>query len=445
MPSISTLSMPPDLAAVHAANVDDDPQEELILESREPAGEAPDKVRLTILHFGTDGSLVTRHELPLGNKAQLWDADGSIVVLDRDGLLRYNGVSPTRVVSMSTPLAALGPTTPARSRLLHDLDGDKKPESVFYAAGKLHSFRPDGSSLGAVAAAPEGSLSASWENGGESTRVTIHSPSLNVADVDGDGWQDLLHPSHRHLRVWFGGPAVGARSALLNLPFDLEPRDVPAKEGEVRREITGVWFKDINGDKRVDLAVQRLVIDGSFFGATSELVYCQGTGNGFAAPVILSTASAAFGVALEDFDGDGDQDWIVPEVDVGFGNLARALVSRVVRVNLRLYRYASGFSSGVSVRELSYPLGTSGKFQATYDGDVNGDGRRDLVTNEGEDRVRVFAGTAEGLSSAPLLDQELRVPVGNDTIFTHDLTGDKAAEILVWGPNEATATLIRLP
>ncbi|HNC97412.1 MAG TPA: hypothetical protein PKW90_14880, partial [Myxococcota bacterium] len=89
--------------------------------------------------------------------------------------------------------------------------------------------------------------------------------------------------------------------------------------------------------------------------------------------------------------------------------------------------------------------GTSGKFQATYDGDVNGDGRRDLVTNEGEDRVRVFAGTAEGLSSAAILDQELRVPVGNDTLFVHDLTGDKAAEILVWGPNEATATLIRLP
>ncbi|HNH48744.1 MAG TPA: VCBS repeat-containing protein, partial [Myxococcota bacterium] len=288
-------------------------------------------------------------------------------------------------------------------------------------------------------------LSSSWGNGGEVTQLTVHSPSLTVADVDGDGWQDLLHPSHSHLKVWFGGPAVGSRAALLNLPFDLEPRDVPPKEGEVRREITGVWFKDINGDKRVDLAVQRLVMDGSFFGATSELVFCQGNGSGFAAPVVLSTASAAFGVALEDFDGDGDQDWIVPEVDVGFANLARALVSRVVRVNLRLYRYASGFSSGVSLRELSYPLGTSGKFQATYDGDVNGDGRRDLVTNEGEDRVRVFAGTAEGLSSAAILDQELRVPVGNDTLFVHDLTGDKAAEILVWGPNEATATLIRLP
>ncbi|HNH46732.1 MAG TPA: hypothetical protein PKY30_06825, partial [Myxococcota bacterium] len=102
MPSLSTLSMPPNLAAVHAANVDDDPQEELILESREPAGEAPDKVRLTVLHFGSDGKMTTREEFSLGNKAQLWDADGGIVVLDRDGLLRYTGATPTRVLSLST-------------------------------------------------------------------------------------------------------------------------------------------------------------------------------------------------------------------------------------------------------------------------------------------------------------------------------------------------------
>lgn len=443
--SLAPLALPPNLAAVYAANVDDDPADELILESREAAGDQPDRVRLTILHFSTTGTITSKTEISLGNKAQIWDAQGALYVEDRDGIVRYTGSTPTRIVSMTTPLSAVAATTPVHAEFLHDLNSDGKPEITLYGGGKISVFSADGAPMGSVSATAEGSLESSWRTGAQAVTIGLHAPPMAVGDVDGDGWLDLMLPSHSKLSVWFGAATYGARSVTMNLPLDLEPREEPPRPGQTRRTITGVWLQDVDHDKKVDLAVQRLVTDGSFFGATSEMVYARGRGDGFGTLSTLATSSAAFGVELVDFDGDGDLDWVVPEVDVGMTNLARAMVSKAVRVDLRMYSFANGaFSTTpVALRGVSFPLTPSGRFQVSYKGDIDGDGRLDLVTNDGEDRVRVYRGTAGGLEQEPLGDVAVRVPLGDDTLFVHDLTGDKKAEIVVWGAGESSGALIR--
>lgn len=445
--SMVNYALPPHLTSVYAVNVDADTRKELVLASQIPAGDAPDKVQLTVLHISASGQEEGRTLIDLGNKAQLWDADGAIYVQDKDGIVRYDGNTPVRVVSQSTPLSAMGATTPVHAKLLHDIDNDGSPEIVMYASGKIYVYRKDGTSLGAVSAASEGALSVDQRMGAEAIEAAIHPPAYSLGDIDGDGWQDLLLPAHGRLRVWFGSTTFGSRSLLMTLPLDLEPRDTAPVEGEVKKDIGAVWMEDIDGDHKIDLAVQRYITDGSFFGASSELLYWKGTGTSFSNGGTLSMPSAAFGVELRDQDGDGDKDWLAPEVDVGMGNLARAMMSKEVRVDLRMYAFNSGTFSATPtlMRTLSYPIDKDGRFQAEFSADIDGDGRLDLVTNDAEDRVRVYRGSSGGLETTAAWDQPLEIPLGNGTIFVSELTGDNRAEIFVWGPDAKTGTLLRLP
>ncbi|MDP2307825.1 MAG: VCBS repeat-containing protein [Pseudomonadota bacterium] len=449
MPLVSLpVPLPPDAAELRAGDVDGDGRDELLVVSRTARPGIPDTVKLTVLFFTEAGALAARKELDLGSRPLLWDANAGLWGLDREGLVKLDpaGGAPTRVARFPTVLAALGPTTPAWAPLAHDLDGDEKPELIAWSAGRYLAFRSDGTALGGINAPAEGALALDWSTGGAATNATLSPPPLAVADLDGDGKLDLLLPSGSKLGAYFTGDTIGARAASLVLPLDLEPPEEDPKPGETRRRISGVWIEDLDGDGKLDLAVHRLVLAGSWFGATAELVWAKGRGDGFLPLQVVPVNAAAFGVELVDLDGDGDKDFVAPLVDIGIGTIARALLAKSARVDLSLFRMEGGnYQAPEAIRTFGYPLESPGRFQATLEADVDGDGRIDLVTNDAEDRVRVYRGKAGGLETAVAWEALLRVPIGDDTLFVHDLTGDGRAEIVVWGPKEATATVLRLP
>ncbi|MFN7147448.1 MAG: FG-GAP repeat domain-containing protein, partial [Myxococcota bacterium] len=359
-----------------------------------------------------------------------------IWVLDKDGLARQDAAGLTRVAKFPTALANLGPTTPRHADLAHDLDGDGVPELVAWSGGRYLAFRADGTSFGSIPAAAEGTLGGDWETGGARTSYTLTPPPLAVADLDGDGRRDLLLPNGATLAAYFTGENVGARAATLALPVDLEPREEDPKPGETRRRVAAVWLDDIDGDGKTDLGIQRIVLAGSWWGATTELSWAKGRGDGFGALATLPVNAAAFGVELVDLDGDRDKDFVAPVVDVGIGTVARALLAKSARVDLSLFRMDAGtFVTPPKVlRVFGFPLEQPDRFQGVLDGDVDGDGRLDLVTNDGEDRVRVYRGANGALEGTAAHDTPVRVPIADDTLFVHDLTGDGRAEIVVWGP-----------
>jgi hypothetical protein len=450
MPLIaSTLELPPDTQELRAGDLDGDGRDELIVVSRTPRSGAPDTVRLTLLHFAPNGTLAGRRELDLGARAMWWDVDHGLWVVDKEGLARLDPESgeTLRLARFSTALSGLGPTTPAWAPLAHDLDGDDKPELVAWSAGKYLAFRADGTAFGSVPAPATGSLGLDWETGGARTRATATPPPLSVADLDADGRADLLLVAGARLLTYYSGAdGVGARAATLTLPLDLDPPEEDPRPGETRRRIAAVWIEDIDGDRRADLAVQRIVLAGSWWGATAELTWAKGRGDGFGTLTTIPLNAAAFGVELFDVDADGDKDFVAPLVDIGIGTVARALVARSARVDLTVYRMGGGaFAAPQVLRVLGFPLENPGRFQASFEGDIDGDRRRDMVTNDGEDRVRVYRGTATGLESAAAFENAVRVPTGDETLFVHDLTGDGRAEIVVWGPKERSATLLRVP
>lgn len=444
------LPLPPDAAAMVVGDADGDGQDDLVVVTESGKGAGAKRVELVVVRFGADGKAGAPRPVDVGSGPLLWDVDHGLWAIDREGLVKLDpdGGPPARLARFPSVLAALGPATPIHGDFAHDLDGDGVPELFAWSAGRWLAFRAGGAPLGGIPAPAEGRVDLDRRAGAPSIAAALTPPPLVVADVDGDRRGDLLLPARDQVKVYFTGDAVGARAATLRLPLDLEPRDDgPIADGETRRVVADAWFEDLDGDGKADLAAQRLVMTGTFFGATTELVYARGTGSGFEPPRTVTTRAAAFQVRLLDVDGDGDRDFLAPTVDVGIANLARALLAREVRVDLALYRHDGRqlAAEATPLHALNFPVEAPDRLQAELSGDLDGDGRLDLVTNDGADRILVFRGVEGGIAAEAAWERAVPVPRGDDAVLVHDLTGDGRAEVVVWGPGRPKATVLRLP
>ena len=385
----------------------------------------------------------------LGNEALAWDVWGGLWALDGDGLVRLDpdGGAPERVATLPTAMAGLGPATPVKDRFARDLDHDGEPELLVHSGGRYHAFAVDGTALGSIPAPATGALESGDDQGGSALQVTRQSPSFAVADVDGDGLDDLVLPRGRTLWVGFTGPeAIAVRQATLELPVDLDPReDRQRRKDQERRRITSVWLQDLDGDGRMDLGLHQMVIAGSWFGTTAELVFARGTGTGFLDPQIVRCDTASFFARALDADGDGDVDLLIPQMDTGLTALARALVSKALPVDLDLFQLDGGHYQGAptTLMEVSQQVeGSDGPWWVYADtSDVDGDGLPDLVRHEGQDTLEVYLGGGRFDEGRPAWSMELAMPEHGD-LLVHDVTGDGRAEVLLWGPRAPSGTLL---
>lgn len=442
------LRMPPDLVEVRAGDVDGDGRDELVLVSRPDRAGSPPPVTLTVVHLSPEGREEARQTLALGAQALAWDIQGGLWALDGEGVLRLHlDGRRERLASLPTPLSGLGPTSPVAADLAHDLDQDGQAEVLVWSHGALHVIGADGRRWGALAAPAEGQLSPTDRAGGTSVVAATRPPPLAVADLDGNGVADLVLPAGAQARVGWCDGRLGSRVDPVALPHDLDPpedRDIDRKAEE--RRVARAWFQDLTADGRADLLIHRTVTRGSWFGTTAELVVSVGTGAAFPVTQRLQTDAAAVDVLPLDFEGDGDLDLLVPQVETSVGNLASALVSKAVRIDPVLYVMHEGrYGAPVHLEKLKVPVEDRDRMQLDVEHDLDGDGIVDLVSNGGEDRVAVHLGRPYAFATEPLASLDLPVASVGATLFVQDLTGDGRAEILAWRRHQPTATLLRLP
>ena len=445
------LALPPDAVALRTADVDADGREELVVESRPNRSDRAVSVTVTVVHFDGAGREEGRDTLSLGTQALAWDmALGGIYGLDGQGALQLFPTR-TRLADLDTPLAWVGPTTPRALDIVHDLDGDGDAEILVWSRGKVHAVASHGGVYGSFSAPAEGKLATESRAGATGMAVTALFPRMVVGDIDGDGTADVALPKGRSLTVHFTGDALAARTASLRLPRDLAPPPERGAQAQTGRRLINTWFADLDGDGKLDLLTQEALLSGGWFGSTAALTLYRGTGAGFSAGQTVQTAAAALDVQTLDWEGDGDLDLLVPMIDVTVGNLARGLLARKVSLDAWLFPMADGrlATTPVRVGALDLPLNNPDALHAELTADVTGDGVVDLVTDEGADRVVVYAGQADptrgrGLSSTPVARLDLPVADVDGALRVVDLTGDGRAEVVVWEPGQTQAQVLRL-
>ena len=185
-----------------------------------------------------------------------------------------------------------------------------------------------------------------------------------------------------------------------------------AMTGRVLHRLT-----DMNHDGIADLSIFSLHAGKNrFLGQTSELWHMHSTyevhfgaptpnGTVFGAEVgtMVRSDGIPFEIGARDFDHDGQTDVMFAVIDPGIfkiiGMLARGIATDSVLLDLNLYRMDGGSypderNAGYKIK--AYTPGDSGKkamhFPSLLFGDVNGDGRPDLLAQNGQKELYVFIG-----------------------------------------------------
>ena len=257
--------------------------------------------------------------------------------------------------------------------------------------------------------------------------------ALASADFDADGYADLA----------VGAPGEGLRddepdnerlSVLYGSDDGLSGRSVELTTGVPGSSIgSRLAVGDFNGNGRPDL----VTTGTSEFWTFTDVGAGQVTGR--RTPLDSETGSLYWSVPVAaDFTGDGYADLAMLRADDIDGLPSGAAVE------LRL-----GSPSG-----LGSPRTLPGAGRVGAAGDINGDGRADLVTNgpgvEGPVPGEVFVrlGTASGLGTATRIDQDTAGVPGTqesgdgfgDALALGDVNGDGKADVAIGAPGEAIGT-----
>ncbi len=387
----------------------------------------PNPVTLTELSLN-NGSISAKPAQALGTQAMWWDAGyGGLWAVNGKGLAQLP--SARRIAAMSTPMANLGPASPTRSQIAHDLDGDGTAELIFWSSGQYSVWRGDGSPLGSIYAPAHAELRSDRRDGGQVQLATHTVPTLVVADVDGDGLKDLILPHKKTLKIHYSSErSVDARRATWALPIGLSSD-----------EITDLHWVDATGDGKVDLLLHRVGESGSFFGKEGQFCLYENTGSSMVKQGCQGTGSSSYEVYPKDLDQDGDMDLVVPLVDTSFSGLARGLVARSIPIQLAAFEYAGGAYASSPKALLAVQVSLEEPEIAwSMDGDFDGDGTLDLALAQ-NGILEIYTGTEIGLSASPWREHPISHKV--ERILVSNLAGDTRPEILLWTPREQNASI----
>jgi hypothetical protein len=291
----------------------------------------------------------------------------------------------------------------ANSITVKDFDGDGKQDAFFHNHNGASYYRQDGGTL---------SLVATFDDSAE---------AWGVGDVNGDGFQDVMgmrnwEAGSMSLYVWYGSASGFASTLLTTAEADLGPFIVDAgadvigfmdgdgadtvvigyhmteqSDGEVlpggiqilrydadQGDLSslGLWrdtdtnintldFGDINGDGSTDIVAGDFALHHVYSTLGAEHTIWTSDGNGGYAPG-SRRVTAAGNVRLADLDGDGNQDIVVAS-----------------RSYLKYYA-GNGDGTFADMVDLS---GCNTYYLNVAVGDLNNDGKLDLVTATTEDMI----------------------------------------------------------
>jgi hypothetical protein len=267
---------------------------------------------------------------------------------------------------------------------------------------------------------------------------------VTVGDVDGDGRIDLVVRERDRL-------AIHQRDAAGKLPehpsLVLDKRSAPRKKKKSRFNFPmPLTVADITGDGILDY-VQTIPGDGTV------LVFSgRADRTDFATPdAVIRTPGYALGALPRDLDGDGRLDLLVGTIDrIGVMGAVQIFISKSLTVHSLLY-YNRGPAEAAErfagtpddSRTVDVPLAfttTREGFRVgstvivSFDGDFDGDGRRDLLQRVSADALGIWRGRERrGYAREP--DRRVRIPTSEGYRFVipmvEELNGDGRSDLIL--------------
>lgn len=426
--SISLLSTPID---IQCGDIDGDGSPEIFVVSSESKRDLPEGRRIDIYSW-TGNSYTHKHQISLSNKALIWDIENGWWGLDANGLVDV--LAGQTIVDSYTWLSTLGPSTPISADIASDLNNDGLAEMIWPEQGQWRIFSVDGHDWGSIASTVSGQLRHSESRGGLKHRVTHESASMQIVDVDGQGSKDIVLIFRKEAVVTLTQDKGLMPSYRLKLPIDVDPDDDNSRPGG--KDLSNVWFRDINGDGQMDMAWQYWVTKDSWFGATAELGMALGNGRDLGTVYSAKTEQAIVDVRWADWDSSGVSDLLLLGVDLGMGTLARALLSKSVSLSLFVQPISQGgFEEARVIWTLSTPIDGSEDVDYDVGSDWTGDGLPDMLLLQGEE-LQLYAN--QGKTIAESQTAKISVEKAQKLQVFETSKGHFA---LTWGKNSQTLQL----
>lgn len=306
------------------------------------------------------------------------------------------------------------------------------------------------------------------------TPLTVHwyLSRLHQMDYDQDGRDDLVFWNADHFDVYRqdarGMFSPVAETFTVDIPFDTDgPYSIAFdfkgenmfslifgfRENTKRRVLH--TFQDLNGDNVADLVIHSL--EGRSLGkqrSRYEVHFGTPTPDGIVFAQDVSMTIRPRGTAgglqpwgyssqwFQDLNGDGKTDILFKDVQTGLTGMSRAMLGKSIAIDLECYRMEDGtypdkptamrkIRPGLDLFETDRVL-----FPVVLLGDVNGDGRSDLLVGKHWEELHVFLGVP-GPKLLARKPQKVAVAMPNDERNARlvDLNKDNKQDLLIHYPS----------
>jgi hypothetical protein len=233
--------------------------------------------------------------------------------------------------------------------------------------------------------------------------------AVNFMDLDGDGKPDMVITNNNNVASIYRNISVSGSISASSFAskVDLNTGGNSSK----------IIFKDVNGDGKPDILVLNTYNSNisCFLNQTTQGVI---NASSFANVSSISSVGDPVDVSFTDMDGDGKPDYIAGNTTSGFGNS---------------FTISHNISAGSTIAFFDNDKYNTSKLVYTVlTGDINGDGKPDLITVNSDNTISVFQNNS--VNGNIILGSEITLPIAipvNTTIKLADIDGDGNLDIIV--------------
>lgn len=278
------------------------------------------------------------------------------------------------------------------------------------------------------------------ENYTYSLRADYRVPRIETKNFDNDSRTDIIASWEDNLDVFL----QGVDGTFPPTP-DHQLRMSLRTEEELESDEVDVLLSahDLNGDGQADIVANKM--KGGLTNATTQtsLFLCQIGGDFKETPDQLMTAEDAVSEPyLIDVNGDDRLDLIQPEVKMGIKSVVSMLLMKKVNINFMVYlnrgdgRFAQepDFSTKVGFKIDFTRRGGRASPLIEFEGDYNGDGRKDLAVGTKEEELSIFFGDKHKVfTKNPQVQEAVKT---SSNVVAKDFDGDGKSEMLIFYPDD---------